>query len=43
MQKFGEKIIWDESWHKSSNDNGVKVVCFATSKNLIVENATCLH
>jgi hypothetical protein len=27
-------IIWNESLHKISNDNGVRVVNFATSKNL---------
>jgi hypothetical protein len=31
--------IGNEGLHKISNDNGVRVVKFATSKNLIVKNA----
>jgi hypothetical protein len=30
--------IWNESLHEMSNDNGVRVVNFATSKNLIVKS-----
>jgi hypothetical protein len=30
--------IGNESLHKISNDNGVRVVSFATSKNLIVKS-----
>jgi hypothetical protein len=33
-------IIGNESLHKVSNDNGVRVVNFATSKNLIVKSTT---
>jgi hypothetical protein len=33
-------IICDDSLHEASSDNGVRVVNFATSKNLIVKNKT---
>jgi endonuclease/exonuclease/phosphatase family metal-dependent hydrolase len=36
-------IIGNESLHEASNDNGVRVVNFATSKNLIVKNTTFPH
>jgi hypothetical protein len=36
-------IIGNESLHEVSNDNGVRVANFATSKNLIVENTTFPH
>ena len=29
--------IWNESLHQDSNDNGVRTVNFATSKNLVVK------
>jgi hypothetical protein len=32
--------IGNESLHEASNDNGVRVVNFATSKNLIVKSTT---
>jgi hypothetical protein len=35
-------IIFNESLHESSKDNGVRVVNFA-SKNLIVKSTTFLH
>jgi hypothetical protein len=35
-------IIGNDSQHEASNDNGVIVVNFATSKNLIVKSTT-LH
>jgi endonuclease/exonuclease/phosphatase family metal-dependent hydrolase len=35
--------IGNESLHEISNDNGVRVVNFATSKNLIVESAMFPH
>jgi hypothetical protein len=31
-------IIGKESLHEANNDNGVRVVNFATSKNLIIKN-----
>jgi exonuclease III len=33
-------IIGNESLHEASNDNGIRVVNFATSKNLIVKSTT---
>jgi hypothetical protein len=35
--------IWNESLHEISNDNVVRVVNFATSKNLIVRHAMFPH
>jgi hypothetical protein len=36
-------IIGNESLHEASNDNGVRVVNFATSKNLILKSTTLPH
>jgi hypothetical protein len=36
-------IIGNESLHEASNDNGVRVVNFATSKHLIVKSTTFPH
>jgi endonuclease/exonuclease/phosphatase family metal-dependent hydrolase len=36
-------IIGNESLHEASNDNGVRVVNFTTSKNLIVKSTTFPH
>jgi hypothetical protein len=36
-------IIDNESLHEASNDNGVRVVNFSTSKNLIVKSITFPH
>jgi endonuclease/exonuclease/phosphatase family metal-dependent hydrolase len=36
-------IIGNESLHEASNDNGDRVVNFATSKNLIVKSTTFPH
>jgi endonuclease/exonuclease/phosphatase family metal-dependent hydrolase len=36
-------IIGNESLHEASNDNGIRVVNFATSKNLIVKSTTFPH
>jgi len=40
MQKTGERIFSNRqlgtSLHRDSNDNGVRIVNFATSKNLVV-------
>jgi hypothetical protein len=36
-------IIGNESLHEASNDNWVRVVHFATSKNLIVKSTTFPH
>ena len=42
MQNWGDSIIFkptirNDSLRQDSNDNGVRMVNFATSKNLIVE------
>jgi hypothetical protein len=36
-------IIGNESQHEGSNDNGVRVVNFASSKNLILKSTTFPH
>jgi hypothetical protein len=36
-------IVGNESLHEATKDNGVRVVNFATSKNLIVESTTFPH
>jgi hypothetical protein len=38
-----EDIFGNESLHEARNDNGVKVVNFATLKNLIVKSTTFPH
>jgi hypothetical protein len=38
-----KSIIGNESLHEVGNDNGVRVVKFATLKNLIVESTTFPH
>jgi len=35
--------IGQESLHQDSNDNGVRIVNFATSKNLVVKSAMFPH
>jgi hypothetical protein len=35
--------IRNESLHQDSNDNGVRIVNFAASKNLVVKSSTFLH
>jgi hypothetical protein len=36
-------IIGNESLHEANNDNSVRVVKFATSKNLIVKSTTFIN
>jgi len=48
MQKGGREnsfkpTIGNESLHPDSNDNGVRIVNFATSKNLVVKSAMFPH
>jgi hypothetical protein len=38
-----KSTIGNESLHQDSNDNGVRVVNFATSKNLVVKSMTFPH
>jgi endonuclease/exonuclease/phosphatase family metal-dependent hydrolase len=42
-QDIFKPIIGNESLHEASNDNGVRVVNFATSENLIVKSTTFPH
>jgi endonuclease/exonuclease/phosphatase family metal-dependent hydrolase len=42
-EKIFKPVIGNESLHEASNDMGVRVVNFATSKNLIVKNTTFPH
>ena len=35
--------IANESLHQDSNDNGVRIVNFATSKNVVVKSMMFLH
>jgi hypothetical protein len=47
-EKFGREdilkpTIVNESLHQDSNDNGVKIVNFATSTNLLVKKTMFLH
>jgi len=43
MQNWGEKKIGNEGRHQDSNDNGVRIVNFATSKNLVLKNTMFPH
>jgi endonuclease/exonuclease/phosphatase family metal-dependent hydrolase len=38
-----KSTIWNENLHETTNDNGVRVVNFATSKNLVVESTMFTH
>jgi hypothetical protein len=42
-EDFFKPKIWNESFHVVSNDNGVRVVNFATSKILIVKSIQGSH
>ena len=35
--------VGNESLHQDGNDNGARIVNFATSKNLVVRSMTFLH
>ena len=41
--KSGEREYFQESLHQDSNDNGVRIVNFATSKNLVVKSTMFPH
>jgi hypothetical protein len=43
MEDIFKLTIRNESSHKISNDNGVRVVNFATSKNLVVKSTMFPH
>jgi hypothetical protein len=42
-EEIFKPTIWNESLHKISNDNGIRVVNFATSKNLRVRSTMFPH
>ena len=42
-ENFFKPTIGNESLHQDSNDNGVRIVNFATSKNLAVQSTMFLH
>ena len=42
-QNIFKLTIGNESLHQDSNDNGVRIVNFATSKNLVVKSTLFLH
>ena len=42
-EKIFKPTIGDESLHQYSNDNGVRIINFATSKNLVVRRTMFLH
>jgi hypothetical protein len=42
-EEIFKPTIGNESLHQDSNDNGVRVVNFATSKNLVVKSTTFPH
>ena len=47
MQKWGDNIfkqtIGNESLHQDSNDNGVRIVNYATSKNQVLKSTMFPH
>jgi len=52
LEDFNAKVVRDnlfkptvgsESLHQNSNDNGVRIVNFATSKNLVIKSTMFLH
>ena len=42
-ENFFKLTIGNDSIHQDSNDNGVRIVNFATSKNLVVESTMFSH
>jgi len=42
-QKIFKLTIGNDSLHQDSNDNGVRIVNFATSNNLVVQNTMFPH
>jgi hypothetical protein len=43
IENIFKPTIWNESLHQVSNDNGVKIVNFATSRNLVVKSRVFAH
>ena len=42
-ENFFQTTIGNESLHKDSNNNGVRIVTFATSKNQVVKSTMFSH
>jgi hypothetical protein len=42
-EDISKPVIGNESLHEASNDNGVRAVNFAISKNLIVKSTTFIN
>ena len=42
-EKIFKPTIWNESLHQDSNDNGVRIVNFATPKILVLKSMTFPH
>ena len=42
-ENISKLTIGNESLHQDNNDNGVRIVNFATSQNLVVKNTMFLH
>ena len=42
-ENISKPTIRNESLHQDNNDNGVRIVNFATSKNLVLKNTTFPH
>jgi len=42
-EKIFKPTIGNESVHQAGNDNGVRIVTFATSKNLVVKSTIFPH
>ena len=42
-QNIFKPTIGNESLHQDSNDNGVRIINFATSKNLVVKSTMFSH
>ena len=42
-EEIFKPTIWNESLHQDSNDNGVRIVNFGTSKNLALKNMILSH
>jgi hypothetical protein len=43
MDVIFKAVIGNDSLHEDSYDNGIRLVNFATSKNLIVKSTTLTH
>jgi len=42
-EDFFKPTIWNDSLHQNSNDNGIRILNFATSKYLVVKRKMFPH